>query len=366
MNILYITKLTGNMWAGPNNSVPAQIAAQSKYDNVFWYNINKVAKEGWSERKYYNNLKDFPSKRIKDLPTPFNNPDIVIFEGVYEYPFNSLIYEVWKRKIPYIIVPRSALTEKAQKSSVFKKKIGNFLFFERFVKKATAIHYLTKREWLESKIKWPTNYFIIPNGIDDRGPIQKNNEINKLKGIYIGRIELYQKGLNVLIQACSEVKEDLRRANCTIELYGPDRDESKLKLLNIIQENDIEDLVFVKDSIFKEEKEKVQLNADFFIMTSRFEGHPMGLIEALSFGLPALVTEGTNMREEIVSANAGWGADMNSYSIASALKEIVEENSMIREKGSNGKLLSLNYNWDKLAETTREAYRKLINLDVKI
>ena len=32
MNILYISKLSGNMWAGPNNSVPAQIMAQTKFD----------------------------------------------------------------------------------------------------------------------------------------------------------------------------------------------------------------------------------------------------------------------------------------------------------------------------------------------
>ena len=40
MNVLYISKLTGNLFAGPNNSVPAQIKAQSKIDNVFWYNLN--------------------------------------------------------------------------------------------------------------------------------------------------------------------------------------------------------------------------------------------------------------------------------------------------------------------------------------
>ena len=30
MNVLYISNLTGNLFAGPNNSVPAQIKAQSK------------------------------------------------------------------------------------------------------------------------------------------------------------------------------------------------------------------------------------------------------------------------------------------------------------------------------------------------
>ena len=52
MNVLYISNLTGNLFAGPNNSVPAQIKAQSKRDNVFWYNINDIKREEWKEIKF--------------------------------------------------------------------------------------------------------------------------------------------------------------------------------------------------------------------------------------------------------------------------------------------------------------------------
>ena len=41
MNILYISNLSGSKFAGPSYSVPEQIRAQAKYDNVFWLNLNK-------------------------------------------------------------------------------------------------------------------------------------------------------------------------------------------------------------------------------------------------------------------------------------------------------------------------------------
>ncbi len=229
MNILYITKLSGNMWAGPNNSVPAQISAQSEIDNVFWYNINSVNKEEWRAKDYYKNLEDFPSGKIAKLPSPFDVPDLVIFEGVYEFSFNKLVYEVWKRKIPYIVVPRSALTHKGQKKSYTKKRLANFFYFNKFIKKSEAVHYLTHDEYLESKDQWDAEHFIIPNGIEHKNLVMIIKENKSLKGIYIGRIETYQKGLDLLIESCIIIQDDLRKANCTISLYGPDRDNSKKK-----------------------------------------------------------------------------------------------------------------------------------------
>lgn len=45
MNILYISKLDGRPWMGPTYSVPNQVKAQSKYDNVFWYNLSNYGEE---------------------------------------------------------------------------------------------------------------------------------------------------------------------------------------------------------------------------------------------------------------------------------------------------------------------------------
>ena len=145
MNILFISNLTGNLFAGPNNSVPAQITAQSKIDNVFWYNINHNRRTEWVDLHCYT-LDDFPTGRLSDLPEPFNHPDIVVVEEFYCYPFSKIIYDIQKASIPYIIIPRSELTQKAQKKNRFKKIIGNILYFKAFAKKAAAIMYLSEKE----------------------------------------------------------------------------------------------------------------------------------------------------------------------------------------------------------------------------
>ena len=68
----------------------------------------------------------------------------------------------------------------------------------------------------------------------------------------------------------------------------------------------IETVATIVDEIAGKAKEELLLNTDLFIMTSRLEGHPMGLIEALAYGVPCLVSRGTNMYDEVLSSNAGW------------------------------------------------------------
>lgn len=361
MNILYISKLTGDMWAGPNNSVPAQIAAQSKIDNVFWYNFNRLISDSWSKLDYFNNLNDFPQRKIKFLPKPFNNPDLVVFEGTYEYPFCSLIFDIWKKNIPYIVVPRSSLTELAQHNKYIKKIIGNILFFNRFLNKALAIHYLTEKEYLNSGYKWNKNYMIIPNGIENKTFIKTKKITQQLKGIYIGRIEIYQKGLDLLVEACFHIQRELREANCRINLYGPDRNNSTERLQKNIDRAGIQDFIFIHDAIFNEEKKNVQTEADFFIMTSRFEGHSMGLIEALSYGLPSIVTDGTNMSAEITEADAGWASATTIDGIANMLLKMIHQADYFHEKSKNAIRLAKRYNWDTLAEKSHYEYVKLLN-----
>ena len=115
MNILFVSTLSGNLWAGPNNSIPAQVKAQSQIDNVFWYNLNYNKRPEWSEHGLdCKNLSDYPTRRLKDLPAPFNHPDIVVVEQCYAYLFCRIIRDIQREKIPYVIIPRSALTKKAQ------------------------------------------------------------------------------------------------------------------------------------------------------------------------------------------------------------------------------------------------------------
>lgn len=360
MNILYLSNLSGNLWAGPNNSVPAQIRAQSKIDNVFWFNYNHKKREEWCQNGLNcKNLDDFPSGRLKDFPHPFNHPDIVIIEEFYCFPFCKLIADVQRLHIPYVIIPRSEMTDLAQRNKKWKKRLGNILYFFKLAKKARGIQFLTEKEKEDSGEKWNKTNFVIPNGVELPGRQKENFSSDCVNASYVGRIEIYQKGLDLLLDAIADLKKDLEKDKFRLTIYGPNRNGALEVLQKKVQDCCLEKIVFFKEGVFGQEKIDVLLNTDLFVMTSRFEGMPMGLIEALSYGIPCLVTKGTNLATEINNAEAGWIAENNVESIKKAIVSLLSERNLL-EKSHNAVGLSKSFAWECVAEQSNLIYKEMV------
>ena len=360
MFILYLSHLEGSKFIGPSYSVPKQIESQSKLDDVFWYNGTKKTIENWCKLKYYHDKNEYKREDIGSFPKNYSNPDLVVVEGFYNMAKSPLMLELIRKNIPYIIIPRGELTYKAQKSKSLKKSVANFLLFNRYAKKAIAIQYLTEQEYKDSGDKWNKNHIVIPNGTDRPNKVKTEFSKEKIKCVSIGRIALYPKGLDILVSACSKIKEELISANVTIDIYGPDRNNNKKELELSVKEKALTEIISIHDGIYDEEKSKVLLDHDVFLMPSRFEGHPMALIEALAYGLPCVATKGSNMKEEIAKYDCGWTADTDEDSLCQALLAMIREKDLICQKSENAKLLAQKYNWNKIANQSHETYLEIL------
>ena len=120
-------------------------------------------------------------------------------------------------------------------------------------------------------------------------------------------MDMHIKGLDLLVKAVAEDQKILRENLCCFKLYGPDCYDTKRKLTLLSEELGVGDLIEINGPVEKEKKEEVLLNTDIFIQTSRSEALPMGLIEALSYGIPCLVSKGTGLAGLINKYDAGWG-----------------------------------------------------------
>lgn len=357
MKILFISALPKTMSGGPKYSVPNQVNAQANYDEVYWMNITQWGIE--------NSI--IPCECIKDIAQQKDRilnlkPELVVFEDLYYIEFYHLGKTLVREHIPYIIVPRGCLTHAAQKQKWYKKIPANILMFIPFSRRAAAIEFLTEKERDTSGKYWNRRSVIIPNGtaLPERhaSPSFKKE---CFQGTFIGRINPYHKGLDVFFEVCERLKPILIEKKCKMDFYGPYPTDVGEAVQSDIVNRGLESIISIHKEVHGQEKEDILLNSDFFILTSRFEGLPMGLLEALSYGLPALVTHETNIGEIIEEAGAGFSSTCQVDGIKKNFENLLSiSNDEIVQMSQNAIRFARRFDWNEIAKHAHEEYSKLI------
>ncbi len=354
MNILHIAKIEKSKYKGVCVAVPSHVVSQQKCENVAFMNINDEKIPDIKNQLFYT--KPF---KIDNVIKAWCKPDLVVFHEIYRMEFIQIKNELKKEGIPYIIVPHGSLTQNAQKKSKIKKKIANFLFFSKYIEDALAIQFLSETE-MKSSIGSKKG-FIATNGISTPEKYKDSFNEDKTKLLFIGRIDMFYKGIDLMMEAVSLIKDFMLERCVTLTLFGPDDDNSHKAVRELIKKYDLCEIVTLNDGIFEKEKEQELIKADIFIQTSRSEGMPTGILEALSYGLPCIVTMGTTLGEKINEYDAGWVADTDVKSIAECIKRAVTENDKTENKSKNAiNLTKKEFSWETITHKTLQHYEDLI------
>lgn len=361
MKILHITSLSNNKSSGIANIVPKHIEHQSYNNKVIWLNVSK--NYHWPNLDKPIKIDFSTNDNINHILNKYCDIQIAIFHGIYFREYLRISKELSKRKIPYIIVPHGSLTKFAVRKKYIKKMIALKLYFNRFIKQASAFHFLSLGEQknLYQKIRKPS--ITVSNGIEVSVNKQKRiNENGTIKGVYVGRKDIRFKGLDLFIKACYLSYSNLIKNNVEIHIYGPEVDNSNIKLQKLINKFNLNEVIYIHDGVYGSEKYKVYNESDFFVLTSRSEGHPVGLIEAMAYGMPALVSFNTNLGEEINNHNSGWVAEeLSAKEISKQINLICStDKDTLDLKSKNAFNHAKEYSWEKIVKTTVKEYQEIL------
>lgn len=356
MKILHIALVNNNPYSGVIVSVLNQISEQNKRDGIESALLNISDYSDFNLNKHY---KWDENVNFNEVISSFGKPNLVIFHEIYRKPFLKIYKLALKLKIPYIIIPHGSLTIQAQRIKIFKKIVANFLFFNKFIKNAVTIQYLSENEKNQSRM-FNKKAIVIPNGMIIK-EIQKEAFCeNGICISFIGRLSVKIKGLDLLLNAIGMIKTFLRDNNCVFNFYGPCKKKDMEKIRRIVQYNKIDDFCFFHPPVLDNRKQEVLMSSDYFILTSRSEGIPLSVLEALSFGVPCIVTEGTGLVKIVNKYDAGWVSKTNSKDISFMIKKAIEERHLLKHKSNQGKKLVFdNYSWEKVLYDTYEIYQQL-------
>jgi len=138
------------------------------------------------------------------------------------------------------------------------------------------------------------------------------------KIVTVGRFD-YQKGYDYLVQVAKKVLA--KRSDWIWEIYGSGNQDEVDKIRDLINENDLQDKLVIKG--LEKNQDLIYGDKGIYVMTSRYEGLPLVLLEAQQYNLPIV-----------------------SFSCPTGPNEIVED-------GVNGYLVEC-YDTDKLSQKLLE------------
>lgn len=353
MKILHIATLGKTGISGVGSVVISQQKAQEHNGHnvkVALILDNEItAKNGsFTYVSTYDDFKDYISKFT---------PDIVIFHSLFYSEYIKFSKFCKKQGIPYVITLHGAGTEQNMKKNKWKKHIALFLCFNQFIRNAVALSFLSKQEIERNQLKHLCKkHIIVPNGIDKISPKNEVTADGRLQIMFLGRISYYDKALDVLLDAFEIIEKRGLDNKISVTFYGPRYDDQFLKDIDRYKT-----FATWHEPVYGEEKIKAYHENDIYILTSRSEGMPMGVLEALSCGVPCLVTPQTNMAELIKENDAGWVTELGAMQIADTIERaLIDYKDRCVQLSNNAINAVKRLTWDKIAEETVRKYQELI------
>ncbi|VTQ07336.1 glycosyltransferase [Sphingobacterium daejeonense] len=226
-------------------------------------------------------------------------------------------------------------------------RFSNFLR-QSFYSKIAVVS-LTERdkELLQKKFN-PKICVCIPNAIPF--DLEHYSGENKNTIISIGRYT-YQKGFDLYLEALSKLDKKIFD-NWKVVIIGDDYGDKNL-LKGLIDRYNL-DFVHLEPST--ENIKNYYKKASFYVMSSRFEGLPMVLLEAMGFGLPIISFDCPTGPAEIVSSKNGvLVRDGDLIELGEAIKLFIENPEIMKEKAVGSEMeaqrfkkSNINKLWDNL------------------
>lgn len=222
---------------------------------------------------------------------------------------------------------------------------------EKLIKKYDRVILLTKEDLNFWKNKG--NIKVIYNSISNVSSYSSNCENKKI--ISVGRLD-GQKGYDRLIESWKKVVE--KHQDWTLEIYGEGVD--RISLEKKIKEYNLENTFLLK-GITNKIQEKYQ-QSSIYIMSSRYEGMPMVLIEAMANGLPVISFDCLSGPRDIINDNNDGYLVKNGDidALAKKMIDLMNDEEKRKKFGQEAKKNVLRFSEDKIMKEWKKLFEEMI------
>lgn len=420
MKVLHVIPSLSPRNGGPSHAIPGMCRAlvkQGQEVTLFTTNIdgpgelrvplNRPVLMDGVEVRYFQVRRprsySYSFSLAKALRDEVKRFDLVHIHSIFNWPITPAAYFCRKYGVPYIVRPcgildpvplkkaygggwvpvgidlkrrylkRRYIRGRSLKSIYLKrnylKKILYLLLVEkRNLEAAAAIHF-TSRE--ETRATEPygirAHGFIVPLGVDltETRPDaesfrQRHPSLNGQKIVlFLSRLDA-KKGLDLLIPALGGLTT--RGQNFTFVLGGsgePDYEEDIRKQLHW---HGLSNRTILTGFVDGKTKWSIFKEADIFVLPSYHENFGLAVVEAMSVGLPVVISDQVGIHRDVYEAGAGLVVPQNTEELANAIGLLLDNCDLRETMGKKARqLVEGRFSWDLAAKELNWIYKDVLD-----
>lgn len=296
-------------------------------------------------------------------------PDVI---QAHDWQACGLFFPIFERKIPFIMRGdghcKAIVTANGHKWTPFNEAQHRI---ERLCAKyATLImpcsQFLADDQIMDFQVS-PEKVIVIHNcvtvdNMDDVIKTVPKEEPNETKVLFVGRLE-HRKGIDLLLEAASRLHS--KHPDIKLILIGSDRMNIRKYLEKCKFPLSFMKKVVIKGQIPRSDVKNWMKRCDFAVLPSRYEPFGLVFLEAMSCGIPVVVSDAGGWRETVEDGLTGFIVKSNdTKALQHAMDKMIEIGAeKRREMGQFAKdIIQKQYSPQLIAQKMVDVYNSLINI----
>ena len=377
MKSLHVILSLSRAAGGPSRSVQGLVAGLNAAGVETWLMTLNHGDEPWIE-----GVTRFVNSGTFEEIIQRVEPDIVHLHGIWSMALHRCAVTCRRLGIKYVIAPRGMLEPWSLQQKRLKKRIARWLYQDRDLKCAAALHATAESEAEQfRKLGFKNPIIVSPNGVNvpsnPQFPVPRSPfPIAVRRVLFVSRMHP-KKGVLELVEAwdklssvssvCSVVKDWCCELVYTVN--GDFEREYEKKVKARVKELGLEDQFIFTGALNDDDKWEAYARADLFVLPTYSENFGIVVAEALWAGVPVITTKGTPWQELETWKCGKWidlpeeGSNPSDWPmLVSSLDSIMlMSDDERREMGKHGrKLVEEKYTWDAVVKAMVKGYEAIL------
>ena len=289
--------------------------------------------------------------------------DLVHLYGLYDLLGPAVSFFCRRERIPYVIEPMGMY--RPIDRSFRMKRWWHWSLGDAYWRNAALIvatSEMEQQELLEDGV--PAEKVTIRyNGIEaSNGDSPSRGAFRTKWGIpsdetlimFLGRL-IPRKGADILIDAFCQACPKSGR----LVIAGPEGEPGyRATLEQRVRDAGIESRVIFTGALYDRDKSNLMMDADIFVLPSRYENFANSVAEAMAFGIPVIITECCGIRS-LVSGRAGLVIAPEKEPLVAALRNLISDPVLHAKLKSGCHEVAAELGWDRLTAQMEAHYMKI-------